>query len=59
MAAARQAVSEMIGLLGRRHGVSAVDAYMLASVCADLRISEIVDVPNFVVSLYMPRMIFA
>lgn len=58
-AAARQAVAEMIDLMSTRHGVSATDAYMLASVAADLRISEIVDVPNFVVSLYMPRMIFA
>ena len=59
LAAARQAVTEMIGLMSRRHGMSAADAYMLASVAADLRISEIVDVPNYVVSLYMPRMIFA
>jgi len=27
-------------------------------VCADLRISEIVDMPNWVVSLYLPRAIF-
>ena len=59
LAAARQAVTEMIGLMSARHGMAAEDAYMLASVAADLRISEIVDVPNFVVSLYMPRMIFA
>ena len=49
----------MIALMTARHGMSPTDAYMLASVAADLRISEIVDVPNFVVSLYMPRMIFA
>ena len=34
-----------------------VDAYMLCSVCADLRISSIVDVPNWVVSFYFPRMV--
>ena len=32
-----------------------VDAYMLCSVCGDLRISEIVDMPNWVVSFYFPR----
>lgn len=57
MECARMAVSEMIELLCRRFGYSAVDAYMLCSVCADLRISSIVDVPNWVVSLYFPRIV--
>ena len=57
-AAARDAVREGIDLLTARHGMSAVEAYMLASVAADLRISEIVDVPNVVVSLYIPRVLF-
>jgi acetamidase/formamidase len=57
MAAARAAVSGMIDLLSGRHSMSAVDAYMLCSVCADLRISEIVDQPNWVVSLYFPRIV--
>ncbi len=55
---ARAAVSGMIDLLTRRHGINAIDAYMLCSVCADLRISEIVDQPNWVVSLYFPRIVF-
>ncbi|MFN9389048.1 MAG: acetamidase/formamidase family protein [Betaproteobacteria bacterium] len=54
---ARDAVRGMIDLLTRRHGMSAVEAYMLCSVCADLRISEIVDVPNWLVSLYFPRIV--
>jgi acetamidase/formamidase len=57
MAGARMAVSEMIELLGQRFGYSAIDAYMLCSVCADLRISSIVDVPNWVVSFYFPRIV--
>ena len=57
MAGARMAVSEMVELLSRRFGYSAVDAYMLCSVCADLRISSIVDVPNWVVSMYFPRIV--
>ncbi len=58
MQAAREAVSQMIDILGSRHGLSSIDAYMLASVCADLRISEIVDQPNWVVSFYFPRVVF-
>jgi acetamidase/formamidase len=58
MTGAREAVSRMIDLLTRTRGLSAVDAYMLCSVCGDLRISEIVDVPNWVVSFYFPRIVF-
>src|SRR5258705_443975 len=43
--------------VGRRHGMPAVDAYLLCSVCGDLRISEIVDVPNWTVSFYFPRIV--
>ncbi len=57
MTGARTAVSNMIELLGKRFGYSAVDAYLLCSVCADLRISSIVDIPNWVVSLYFPRVV--
>jgi acetamidase/formamidase len=57
MAGARMAVSNMIDLLGRRHGLGSADAYMLCSVCADVRISEVVDAPNWVVSLYFPRVV--
>jgi len=59
MAAARAAVMGMIDLLGKVQGLSAVDAYLLCSVCADLRISEIVDQPNWVVSFYFPKLVFA
>jgi acetamidase/formamidase len=58
MDAARAAVSYMVDLLSRTHGLSPVQAYMLCSVAADLRISEIVDQPNWVVSLYFPRIVF-
>jgi acetamidase/formamidase len=58
MEAAKAAVSGMIDLLSKRHKMSAVDAYMLCSVCGDLRISEIVDIPNWVVSFYFPRVVF-
>jgi amidase len=58
MAAARDAVSCMIDLLAAQRGMAAVEAYMLASTCGDLRISEIVDQPNWVVSFYFPRAVF-
>src|SRR5688572_4196208 len=58
MQGARSAVMQMIDLLSARHGLNPVDAYMLSSVCADLRISEIVDMPNWVVSFYFPRVVF-
>ena len=58
MAGARDAVSGMIDLLAAREKMSPVEAYMLCSVAGDLRISCVVDMPNWVVSLYMPRAIF-
>jgi len=58
MQGARAAVRGMVDLLTSRHGMPAVEAYMLCSVCGDLRISEIVDLPNWTVSFYFPRAIF-
>jgi acetamidase/formamidase len=58
MQAARASVRSMIDLLGRRHAMPAIDAYLLCSVCGDLRISEIVDIPNWTVSFYLPRIVF-
>jgi acetamidase/formamidase len=59
MEGARAAVSSMIDLLTARHGMSAVEAYMLCSVCGDLRVNEIVDMPNWVVSFYFPRVVLS
>ena len=58
MTGARDAVSNMIDLLCATRGMNPVDAYMLVSTCGDLRISEIVDMPNWVVSFYFPRSVF-
>jgi acetamidase/formamidase len=58
LVAARDAVRRMIDWLGREHGLAPVDAYMLCSVGIDLRISEIVDLPNFVVTAHCPLSIF-
>ncbi|MEQ9606670.1 MAG: acetamidase/formamidase family protein [Kiloniellaceae bacterium] len=56
-AGAQAAVAQMVDLLAARHGMAPVDAYMLCSVCGDLRISEIVDQPNWIVSFYFPRIV--
>ena len=50
MQAARDAVRQMIDWICATAKVSPVEAYMLCSVTGDLRISEIVDMPNWVVS---------
>jgi acetamidase/formamidase len=59
LGAARDAVRRMIDWLGREHGIAPVDAYLLASVAVDLRISEIVDMPNYVVTAHCPLDLFA
>ena len=48
----------MIDLLQER-GFSREQAYVLCSVAVDLRISNVVDVPNYVVSALLPEDIFA
>ncbi|BAV49208.1 ABC-type oligopeptide transport system periplasmic component-like protein [Mesorhizobium loti] len=58
MTGAKEAVAQMVDLLAGRYQIDPVEAYMLASVCGDLRISEIVDMPNWVVSFYFPRCVF-
>ena len=58
-AASQDALRAMIDHIGSEYKLEPYDAYLLCSVAADLRISEIVDAPNWVVSLYLPRSIFA
>jgi acetamidase/formamidase len=54
MTAARDATRSLIDEVVRRTDLSADDCYILASLAADMVISEIVDVPNFVVSMHLP-----
>jgi formamidase len=54
MLAAKDATRSMIDLVVRRTGIAPVHAYVLCSLTADLVINEIVDVPNWVVSLHLP-----
>jgi len=55
---AKDALRAMIDYLTRTYGLSREDAYVLSSVVVDLKISEIVDAPNWIVSAYLPLSIF-
>lgn len=56
--ASRQAISEMIDHLVVDRGLGRAEAYVLCSVAVDLRISEVVNWPNWVVSAYLPLSVF-
>jgi len=56
---AKNAVRDMIDWLVSDQGVSLHEAYALCSVAGDLKISEVVDLPNWVVSMTLPRGIFS
>jgi formamidase len=55
--ACRNAVLNMLELLQER-GFSAEQAYVICSVAMDLRVSNVVDSPNYVVSALLPEIIF-
>lgn len=56
--AARNALLNMIDHLVDRRGFTPQQAYAICSVAVDLKVSEMVDVPNFVVSAFLPLDIF-
>lgn len=56
--ATRKAVRHMIEHLQRRCGLSQADAYMLCSVAVDLKLCEVVDMPNWTVGAFLPQSIF-
>jgi acetamidase/formamidase len=56
--ASKRAVRAMIDHLGGRYGLGRQEAYALVSVACDLRIHEVVDVPNWVVGAFLPEDIF-
>lgn len=58
MEASKDAVRGMIAHLGRTRDLAPLEAYALCSVAGDLKISEIVDQPNWVVSFFLPNHIF-
>ena len=58
MEAARNAVRHMITYLTEQYGLTREEAYILCSVAVDLKLSEVVDAPNWVVSAFLPLSLF-
>lgn len=56
--AARTAVRGTVDYLVAEHGLSRAEAYVLCSVAVDLKISQLVDMPNYTVAAYLPLIIF-
>ena len=56
--AARNALLNMIDHLVDERGYTRQQAYAICSVAVDLKVSELVDVPNFLVSAFLPLDIF-
>jgi len=54
----RDAVRAMIEMLVAERGLLWREAYVLCSLAVDLKINEIVDAPNWVVSAYLPQSVF-
>jgi acetamidase/formamidase len=52
--AARTALRGTIDHLVGEHGLSRREAYVLCSVCVDLKLSQLVDMPNYTVGSYLP-----
>jgi len=48
----------LLPLLSER-GLTRQDAYVLCSLAADLKITEVVDAPNWIVACFMPDAVFA
>ena len=57
--ASQNAIRYMIEHLMDTYKMSEVEAYMLCSVAVDLRISEVVNMPNCLVSAFLPNSIFS
>jgi acetamidase/formamidase len=55
---AQQAVRYMIDYLASEHHMTREQAYCLCGAAVDLKISEIVDAPNWIVSAYLPLSVF-
>ncbi len=56
--AARRALLELIGWLEAERGLTREQGYVLASVAADLRVAEVVNVPNALVTCSLPLDVF-
>ncbi|MGE2772563.1 acetamidase/formamidase family protein [Rhodococcus sp. 1.20] len=55
MTATRDAARAMIEHMSKEYKLDPLDAYLLCSTVVDLKITEVVDTPNWIVSAYLPR----
>lgn len=58
MEATKKAVRHMIDHLERERGLTREEAYILCSTAVDLKISEVVDAPNWTVTAFVPESVF-
>ncbi len=56
--AAKNALLGMIEYIVGEHGYTRQRAYATCSVAVDLKVLELVDVPNFIVTAFLPLEIF-
>jgi formamidase len=56
--AARDALLQMIDHIVREYGLTPEQAYILCSVAVDLRVGQVVDVPNYVVTAVLNKDVF-
>jgi len=49
----------MIDYIQREHGLDAEQAYILASVAVDLRVGQVVDIPNYIVTAVLNEDVFS
>jgi len=56
--AARNALSQMIDHITRTYGLTREQAYVLASVAVDLRVGQVVDVPNYIITAVLNKDVF-
>jgi acetamidase/formamidase len=58
MEATKKSVRHMIDHLVSERDLSREEAYILSSAAVDLKISEVVDAPNWVVTAFVPESVF-
>jgi acetamidase/formamidase len=56
--AARKATRYMIDYLVKERGMDRTEAYVLCSLAGDLQIAEVVDLPNVLVAMHIPKSVF-
>lgn len=57
--AAKKATRYMVTHISETYHMSWDEAYMLCSLIGDLKIAEVVDVPNMLVTMHIPKSVFA